>query len=77
MDQVENYELATVGGGCYWCIEACFQATPGVIEVASGYAGGDESTNPTHDDVKGGKLGHAEVVHLKFDPSKVQFLKIS
>jgi peptide-methionine (S)-S-oxide reductase len=62
-------ELATLGGGCYWCLEAFYQRVKGVDRVVSGYSGG-HLENPTTDDVYAGGTGHAEVVQLEFD-SKV------
>jgi peptide-methionine (S)-S-oxide reductase len=62
-------ELATLGGGCYWCLEAFYQRVKGVDKVTSGYSGG-HLENPTTDDVYAGGTGHAEVVQLEFD-SKV------
>ncbi|MFZ4681224.1 MAG: peptide-methionine (S)-S-oxide reductase, partial [Terrimicrobiaceae bacterium] len=53
--------LATVGGGCFWCVEAVYQTVPGILGVTSGYAGGSVP-NPTYDQVCSGRTGHAEVV---------------
>ncbi|HKJ02463.1 MAG TPA: peptide-methionine (S)-S-oxide reductase MsrA [Longimicrobiales bacterium] len=61
-------ELATLGGGCFWCLEAVYRRVEGVSEVVSGYAGGDV-TNPTYEAVCSGTTGHAEVVQVRFDPS--------
>jgi len=63
---------ATLGGGCFWCIEAVFQRVPGVERVTSGYAGG-EQPNPDYRSVCTGRTGHAEVVDLSFDPEQVDF----
>ncbi len=68
-------ELATFGGGCFWCIEAVFQRITGVISVASGYAGGTVE-NPTYKQVCTGETGHAEVLQIEFDPQKVSFEKL-
>lgn len=68
-------EKATIGGGCFWCVEAMYQTVPGIIGVVSGYAGGT-LPNPTYDQVCTGRTGHAEVVQIEFDPSKVSYEKI-
>jgi peptide-methionine (S)-S-oxide reductase len=63
---------ATFGGGCFWCVDAVYQYVPGVIKITSGYAGGSVS-NPTYDQVCSGRTGHAEVVQISYDPSKVSY----
>ncbi|MDR1310952.1 MAG: peptide-methionine (S)-S-oxide reductase MsrA [Burkholderiaceae bacterium] len=68
-------EIATLGGGCFWCVEAVFRYTKGVISTVSGYAGGHVS-NPTYGDVCGGKTGHAEVVQMTFDSDSVSYLDL-
>jgi peptide-methionine (S)-S-oxide reductase len=68
-------ELATVGGGCFWCTEAIFQMLPGVKSVTSGYAGGS-TENPTYEAVCSGTTGHAEVIQIAFDPTQVSYEKI-
>jgi peptide-methionine (S)-S-oxide reductase len=68
-------ELATLGGGCFWCLEAVFQDLEGVLAVRSGYAGGS-TPDPTYEQVCGGGTGHAEVVQVEFDPSAVSFREI-
>jgi len=68
-------ETTTLGGGCFWCLEAVFDEMKGVESVESGYMGG-EGTNPTYQEVCGGGTGHAEVVQLKFDPSAISFEEI-
>lgn len=65
-------ELATLGGGCFWCIEAVFERLDGVKSVTSGYAGGTVP-NPTYEQVCTGKSGHAEVAQIAFDPKKITF----
>lgn len=60
----------TLGGGCFWCLDAVFRRINGVVEVMSGYAGG-ESSDPTYYQVASGKTGHAEVVQVTFDESTV------
>jgi len=68
-------EIATFGGGCFWCTEAVFQMVPGVKSVASGYAGSTKE-NPTYKEVCTGNTGHAEVIQVEFDPAKVSFEKL-
>lgn len=68
-------EVATVGGGCFWCVEAVYERLPGVISVTSGYAGG-HTENPTYKQVCTGTTGHAEVTQIVFDPAKTSFEKI-
>jgi peptide-methionine (S)-S-oxide reductase len=63
-------EVITVGGGCFWCIEAVFGELRGVLEVVSGYAGGDIK-NPTYEQVCSGSTGHAEVTQVTFDPEVI------
>ena len=59
-------EVATLGGGCFWCVEAVYQRVEGVIEVKPGYAGG-HVVNPTYKEICTGNTGHAEVAQLTFD----------
>lgn len=68
-------ETATLGGGCFWCMEAVYERLPGVISVTSGYAGG-HTENPTYKQVCGGDTGHAEVTQIKFDPAKISYAKL-
>ncbi len=63
---------ATFGGGCFWCTEAVFLELEGVAKVVSGYSGG-QTENPTYREVCTGTTGHAEVIHIKYDPKKVSF----
>ena len=65
-------ETATLGGGCFWCIEAVYERLPGVLSVTSGYAGG-HTENPTYHQVCGGDTGHAEVTQIQFDPARISF----
>jgi len=65
-------EIATLGGGCFWCLEAVFADLQGVKEVESGYAGG-KTANPTYREVCSGDSGHAEVVNITFDPAVVSY----
>ena len=68
-------ELATLGGGCFWCLEACFELLPGVKAVTSGYAAGT-TENPTYKAVCNGDTGHAEVVQIEFDPTVISYEKL-
>ena len=68
-------ETATLGGGCFWCVEAVYERLPGILSVTSGYAGG-HTENPTYEQIGTGKTGHAEVVRIEYDPSKISFEKI-
>jgi len=68
-------ETATLGGGCFWCLEAVFEGLEGVVSVESGYMGG-QTANPTYEDVCSGRTGHAEVVQVVFDPALVNFADI-
>jgi peptide-methionine (S)-S-oxide reductase len=67
-----SLETATLGGGCFWCLEAVFEMVKGVVKVESGYAGGD-AENPTYRQVCTGGTGHAEVVQVTFDPSVLSY----
>jgi peptide-methionine (S)-S-oxide reductase len=68
-------EVATLGGGCFWCIEACFRELKGVIDAYSGYAGG-ALENPTYEQVCSGSSGHAEVVRIEYDDSVISFQQL-
>jgi len=65
-------ETATLGGGCFWCLEAVFKELRGVASVMSGYAGG-QVANPSYNAVCGGRTGHAEVVQVTFDPGQLAY----
>ena len=68
----DSLQVATFGTGCFWCTEAVFQQVDGVTKVESGYSGG-KVKNPTYREVCAGLTGHAEVIQLTYDPSKVSF----
>lgn len=72
MSTQNKTELATFGGGCFWCTEAIFQELEGVISVTSGYAGG-KTINPTYEEVCNGTTGHAEVIQITYDPLKIKY----
>ena len=67
-----SLERATLGGGCFWCLEAVYQQIKGVQSVVSGYAGG-QTPNPTYESVCSGETGHAEIVDIQFDPEQVSY----
>lgn len=71
----ENRQIATLGGGCFWCTEAVFQRIGGVLSVQSGYSGG-QTQNPTYEEVCSGTTGHAEVIQVTFDPTVVSYADI-
>ncbi len=68
-------EIATIGGGCFWCLEAVYQQLRGVEQVESGYSGGPRP-DPTYEQVCDGNTGHAEVVRITFDPAVVSYREI-
>src|SRR2546422_1875885 len=70
--ETNKTELATLGGGCFWCLEAIFQRLPGVKSVASGYAGG-RTENPSYQEVCAHGTGHAEVIQIEFDPARISY----
>jgi peptide-methionine (S)-S-oxide reductase len=70
-----QHEVATLGGGCFWCLEAVFEQMRGVEKVESGYAGGQVAA-PTYQQVCSGRTGHAEVVQITFDPTIATFREI-
>jgi peptide-methionine (S)-S-oxide reductase len=73
--KLENYSQATLGAGCFWCVEAVFQRIEGVVFVESGYSNGHVN-NPTYEQVCSGNTGHAEVARIYFDENKVSFREI-
>lgn len=75
MSDMANRETATLGGGCFWCLEAVYDEVRGVEDVVSGYSGG-LVVNPTYRQVCDGKTGHAEVVQVTFDPAVITFREI-
>ncbi len=71
----ENLEKATLGGGCFWCVEAVFEEVDGIYNVKSGYMGG-HIKNPSYRDVTSGRSGHVEVIQLDFDPKVISYKEI-
>ncbi len=74
-EEGKSREIAVLGGGCFWCLEAAYQLIDGVIEVMPGYAGG-KTDNPSYFDVQSQATGHAEVVEIEFDPKIISFTDI-
>lgn len=70
-----NNEIATLAGGCFWCLEAIFDDLIGIEDVVSGYSGGSVP-DPSYEDVCGGMTGHAEVVQITFDPQVITYREI-
>src|SRR6202167_3880891 len=68
-------EIADLGGGCFWCMEAVFERLPGVISVTSGFAGGT-TESPSYEQVCTETTGHAEVTEITFDPAKISYAKL-
>lgn len=75
MNQHRVMETATLGGGCFWCLDAIFRELRGVEKVESGYSGGSVP-NPSYEDVCTGRTGHAEVVQITFDPGIISFREL-
>jgi peptide-methionine (S)-S-oxide reductase len=71
-ERSQHLEVATLGGGCFWCLEPVFDDLRGVVSVESGYAGGHKA-NPTYEQVCSGNTGHAEVVQVTFDPRQISY----
>lgn len=71
----DRTEIATLGGGCFWCLEAVYQQVEGVTAVESGYTGGHVD-DPSYEQVCSGDTGHAEVVRVSFDPSVISYREI-
>ncbi len=71
----QSLQVATLGGGCFWCTEAAFNELRGILKVESGYSGGHVK-NPSYSEVCSGATGHAEVVQITFDPMSISFKEI-
>ncbi len=71
-----NIQLATFGGGCFWCTEAIFSEVIGVEKVVSGYSGGNAPGKPTYREVCSGLTGHAEVVQITFDANLISYIEL-
>jgi peptide-methionine (S)-S-oxide reductase len=70
-----GHEFATLGGGCFWCLEAVYEELQGVVDVESGYTGG-QVARPSYRQVCNGDTGHAEVVRIEFDPAQIAYREI-
>ena len=68
-------EVITLGGGCFWCLEAVYEQVDGVVAVESGYSNG-QAPNPTYEQVCSGRTGHAEVVRVTFDPARLPLREV-
>ena len=75
LTKVAKAESITLGGGCFWCVEAVYQRIEGITKVTSGYMGG-KVPNPTYKQICTGRTGHAEVVKVDFDPAKLSLEKV-
>lgn len=75
MNQSKNFEVATLGGGCFWCLEPIFAQLKGVEDAVVGYAGG-KTAAPTYEQVCTGLTGHAEVVQVTFEPAVISYREI-
>ena len=75
MAEEADLEIATLGGGCFWCLEAVFEQLEGVKSIVSGYAGGVVA-NPSYEQVCTGTTGHAEVIQITFDPQKITYREL-
>jgi peptide-methionine (S)-S-oxide reductase len=75
MTTTTDPEIATLGGGCFWCLDAVYRELPGVSDVVSGYAGGHVE-DPDYRSVCAGTTGHAEVVQVEFDPAEISLREI-
>ena len=74
-DECSSIEVATLGGGCFWCTEAVFLKIEGVVDVKPGYSGGHVKS-PTYQQVTTGETGHAEVVQIRFRPEVISYREI-
>lgn len=75
METEQKLQTATLGAGCFWCVEAIYQRLEGVEKVESGYSGGVKK-DPTYEEVCTGRTGHAEVIRVTFDPKKITFKEL-
>ena len=71
----QDREIATLAGGCFWCLEAVFELLEGVVKVESGYTAGD-TLNPCYEEICSGTTGHAEAVRISFDPAVISFREL-
>lgn len=73
---MQNIQIATIGGGCFWCTEAVFNEVKGIEQVISGYAGGNVPGHPTYREICSGLTGHAEVIQITFDSNIISYQDI-
>lgn len=71
-EKPDNYPIATLAGGCFWCLESEFRAMDGVLHTSVGYTGGNMA-QPTYQDITTGQTGHAEAIEITFDPEKISY----
>ncbi|MDX2501968.1 MAG: peptide-methionine (R)-S-oxide reductase MsrB [Deltaproteobacteria bacterium] len=74
-DKNGNLEIATLAGGCFWCVESDFEKVDGVVKVVSGYTGGNRE-NPTYQEVSAGGSGHVEAVQVYYDPARISYIEV-
>lgn len=74
--EINTIQIATIGGGCFWCTEAVFQEVKGVATIISGYTGGTVPGKPTYREICSGRTGHAEVIQLQFDADIITYEEI-
>ncbi|MFC2042457.1 peptide-methionine (S)-S-oxide reductase MsrA [Chloroflexota bacterium] len=75
MNLYDDKEVATIAGGCFWCVEATFNEVVGIEKAVSGYTGG-KTTNPSYSEVCSGATGHTEAIQLTFDPKRISYEEI-
>lgn len=75
MEKSKNLEVATFAGGCFWCVESDFEKVDGVVEVVSGYTGGNKE-DPTYEEVAKGVTGHLEAVQVHYDPTRITYREL-
>ncbi|CAG35956.1 peptide-methionine (R)-S-oxide reductase MsrB [Desulfotalea psychrophila] len=75
MKNREDLSITTLAGGCFWCLEADLEKLPGIVDVVSGYSGGDQK-NPSYEEVSTGRTGHLEAVQIRFDPEVISYEEI-
>jgi peptide-methionine (S)-S-oxide reductase len=75
LNEQAGFEVATLAGGCFWCLEAALSLLRGVVKVESGYTGGT-LPNPTYEEVTTGTTGHAEAVQITFDPAVISYREV-
>lgn len=74
-DRPDGFPVATIAGGCFWCVESEFRTLEGILHTRVGYIGGDNES-PTYEQITTGKTGHAEAVELTFDPTKITYAEL-